>query len=163
MGEEIEENFKNILNKLQQTTLQNERLKDDIDAMSKNDQQKILAKKYTKAKEYVLERDRIIETLNDSNLRLKNKNSYYLDCYNKWKKHAENLEKKVKAQQEEIKNLMPSKAKTNAFTELCKNYHYAKTMKFKKSLICRETQTHEMRLERNKENANTLNANTAHT
>merc|ERR1712130_428323 len=79
-----------------------------------------------KAKEYVLERVRIIETLNDSNLRLKNKNSYYLDCYDKWRKHAEKLEKKVKAQQEEIKNLLPSKAKTNAFTELCKNYEIQK-------------------------------------
>merc|ERR1712130_136746 len=117
-----------------------------------------------KAKEYVLERVRIIETLNDSNLRLKNKNSYYLDCYDKWRKHAEKLEKKVKAQQEEIKNLMPNEAKTREFTKLCKNYHYAKTMQFKKSCICRETQTYECRLDQyNKENTNTYNRNTTQT
>jgi len=79
-------------------------------------------------------------------IKRKARNGKYEHAVNAWKKHSEELEAKVREQNEQIKKLLPNKKKMERFERLCKEYHATKMAVMKKAMICRETQTKEVRI-----------------
>lgn len=76
------------------------------------------------------------------------------EAISKWKKHCDALTEKLKEQEMELINLRPTKAKSQKFVELCREYHRATKKVEQSKLICRETQTNECRLDNNNNKEN---------
>merc|ERR1712228_476848 len=112
---ESQNNLKNTLNKLQQITLQNEALKDDLNTIS-NDNNGVIEKKYLKAKQIIKDlknqQSEIRQRFQDSVNRKKEGEQRYEHAIAQWKQHSEELKEKIDAQRVELKNLRPSKAKS---------------------------------------------------
>eukprot|EP01084_Bolivina_argentea_P016562 30967_1 len=132
--------------KLRQTMLENEALREDNSAMKKFEH------KYAQAKEYMKKCAAQCD-------KLKKREAKYENAIQKWKEWEEQINAKLHKQKQQIENLKPTKAKARKFEELCKEYHYAKTNIFKANCICRETQTNECRLP-NRNNNNILTTST---
>merc|ERR1712129_557596 len=115
-------------------------------------------KKYVKAKEIIKElkaaKATMIDEFQSSISRKKEREHKYENAIAQWKAHADNLEKRIAIQLAELEKLRPSKAKARAFEKLAQEYHRAKCLHEKSKLICRETQTYEVRVHDDKENIN---------
>merc|ERR1712129_186563 len=156
---EMKTTLANTLQKLQQITLANETLKDDLHTVMNNDNKsEVFEKKYVKAKEIIKElkaaKATRIDEFQSSISRKKERELKYENANAQWKAHADNLEKKIALQLAELGKLRPSKAKSRAFEKLAQEYHRAKCLHEKSKLICRETQTYEVRVHDDKENIN---------
>merc|ERR1712228_387259 len=158
---ESQTTLKNTLNKLQQITLQNEALKDDLDTISKDNNGGVIEKKYLRAKVIIKElksqQQEIKQQFKQSIERKKERELRYENAIAQWKQHSEELKEKIDKKEKELVNLRPSKAKTRKYEELCKEYHRAKVLHDKKNGICRETQTYECRLDQNGNNKENIN------
>merc|ERR1711933_289165 len=147
---ETQNTLKNTLNKLQQITLQNDALKDDLATVSNDNNTALIEKKYIKAKQRIkdlqCEQQKVRQQFKALQSRKADREQKYEHAIAQWKQHSEELKAKNAEQLVELKNLRPSKSKKRKFEELCKEYHRAKTLHFKKNCICRETQTYEVRL-----------------
>lgn len=100
--------------------------------------------------------------------RIKKKKENEKKCQNAiaiWKEHCAKLEAKISDQENELKNLRPSKKKARKFEELCKTYHETKNNIEKLQRPCQETQTnitYEGRLIGYNNNDNKENINLRH-
>merc|ERR1719295_598057 len=107
-----EAKLKGTVRSLQQTTLTNERLRDDLEsaAQTQNGNGDI-ERKYAKLQTVVVERNELIETMKASLIRRKARNEKYERAVTAWKQHSEELESKVKEQNAEIMKLRPNEKK----------------------------------------------------
>merc|ERR1711920_189267 len=105
---------KNTLNKLQQITLQNEALKDDLDTISKDNNGGVIEKKYLRAKVIIKElknqQQEIKQQFKQSIERKKEREHRYENAIAQWKQHSEELKETIANNEKELKNLRPSKA-----------------------------------------------------
>merc|ERR1712224_1041852 len=113
-------------------TLQNERLKDDLEAVAGND----LQKKYAKAKHIINDRDDTIQKCTSKLREKKKREQQYVDALAQWKTSYGELERVVQEQKEQIRTLMPTKEKARKFEKLCKEYHIAATNRTKAAMHC---------------------------